>query len=88
MLLFVSCVGSKMPFAIPDLSEMVQQLRDLFVCLHFEKQLPHALQRSLRDTKPTTQVGVSLSVSLSLSLSLSLYYCNTYLCVLFRSGTA
>ena len=65
-------IGSQMPFSVPDLTNMVQQLRDLYVSLHFEKQLPHTLQRALRDTKPTVQVVLPPSPSLSHSLTHSL----------------
>ena len=58
-----------MPFSIPDLTNMVQQLRDLYVSLHSEKQLPHSLQRALRDTKPTIQVIYLSPPPLSLRLS-------------------
>jgi hypothetical protein len=70
-----------MPFSIPDLTNMVQQLRDLYVNLHFEKQLPHALQRTLRDTKPTLQVSPSFPPPpppFSLSLILIKLYTQTH----------
>ena len=58
-------VGSQMPFPTTHLARMVQQLRDLFVSLHFEKQLPHLHQKAGRDLKPTTQVCIDITGPMS-----------------------
>ena len=52
-----------MPFTVSQLVGMVTLLRDLYVSLHFEKQLPHFLQRAIKDLKPSIQVASGVCVS-------------------------